>query len=80
MVFDPFVSTMTGTWITDAESTDPDYWARHLRRPVRFADALTTLLAEPRRVYLEVGPGMARTARRRSSPRPCAVRAKRPPT
>ena len=27
----PFVSNVTGTWITAAEATDPDYWARHLR-------------------------------------------------
>jgi non-ribosomal peptide synthase protein (TIGR01720 family) len=53
----PFVSTMTGTWITDAEATDPEYWARHLRQPVRFADGMTTLLAVPQRVYLELGPG-----------------------
>lgn len=53
----PFVSSMTGTWITDEEATDPAYWARHLRQPVRFADGMTSLLAEPRRVYLEVGPG-----------------------
>jgi len=58
----PFVSTMSGQWITDAEATDPAYWARHLRNPVRFADALNTLLDEPRRVYLEVGPGNTLTA------------------
>ena len=34
----PIVSNVTGTWITAEEATDPRYWARHLRRPVRFAD------------------------------------------
>lgn len=53
----PFVSTLTGTWIQDEEATDPGYWARHLRHTVRFADGLETLLEEPGRVYLEVGPG-----------------------
>ena len=33
-----FVSNVTGTWITDAEATDPTYWARHLRQTVRFSD------------------------------------------
>jgi non-ribosomal peptide synthase protein (TIGR01720 family) len=53
----PFVSTLTGTWIRDEEATDPSYWARHLRHTVRFAKGLETLLEEPGRVYLEVGPG-----------------------
>jgi len=58
----PFVSTLTGTWITDAEATDPDYWARHLRGTVRFADGLTELLGDDRRVLLEVGPGNTLTS------------------
>jgi acyl transferase domain-containing protein/acyl carrier protein len=53
----PFVSSATGTWITAAQATDPEYWARHLRDPVRFADGAATLLAEPGRVLLEIGPG-----------------------
>ncbi|HSL81570.1 MAG TPA: amino acid adenylation domain-containing protein, partial [Thermoanaerobaculia bacterium] len=39
------------------EATDPDYWTRHLRRTVRFADGLEALLAEPGLALLEVGPG-----------------------
>jgi glutamate-1-semialdehyde aminotransferase/acyl carrier protein len=39
------------------EATDPAYWARQLREPVRFADGAAKLLADPRRVLLEVGPG-----------------------
>jgi len=55
----PFVSNLTGTWITDAEATDPGYWARHLRATVRFADGLATLLDEAgdEPALLEVGPG-----------------------
>jgi acyl transferase domain-containing protein len=52
----PFVSNVTGTWITDVEATDPAYWARHVRNTVRFKDGLETLMADPRRVFLEVGP------------------------
>ncbi len=55
----PFVSNRTGAFITDAEATDPDYWVRHLRGTVRFADCVTTLAQEPDRIYLEVGPGKA---------------------
>lgn len=55
----PVVSNRTGTWLTDAEATDPAYWVGHLRGTVRFADGLATLAADPRRLYLEVGPGRA---------------------
>ncbi len=53
----PFVSNLSGTWITDAEATDPGYWARHLRETVRFNSGIQTLLEKPNRVLVEVGPG-----------------------
>ena len=53
----PYVSNVTGTWISETEATDPNYWAQHLRQPVRFADGLTQLLEDPVVQLLEVGPG-----------------------
>ncbi len=54
----PFVSNVTGTWITAAEATDPEYWARHLASTVRFADGLAALMREDGpRLFVEVGPG-----------------------
>lgn len=53
----PFVSNVTGTWITVEQATDPRYWIEHLMRPVRFTEGLTTLLQNPHSVLLEVGPG-----------------------
>ena len=53
----PIVSNLTGEWLSDAEATNPDYWVRHLRGTVRFADGIACLCAEPGRVLLEVGPG-----------------------
>ena len=50
-----FVSTVTATWITPEQATDPIYWARHLRETVRFADGIQELWMEPNRVLLEVG-------------------------
>jgi len=58
----PYVSCITGTWITDAEATDPGYWARHLCRTVRFSDGLATLLDDPQRVLFEAGPGQGLTS------------------
>ncbi|MGS0897374.1 MupA/Atu3671 family FMN-dependent luciferase-like monooxygenase, partial [Burkholderia stagnalis] len=53
----PFVSNVTGGWITAAEATDPAYWVRHMLEPVRFADGLATVLASGARTLLELGPG-----------------------
>ena len=53
----PFVSTITGNWITAAQAVDPTYWVQHARAPVRFADALATVAREGRPYLLEVGPG-----------------------
>ena len=58
----PYVSCSTGTWITAAQATDPNYWASHLCHPVRFHQGLCTLLEEPGRVLLEVGPGQGLTS------------------
>ena len=57
----PFLSNLTGTWITEAEAVDPSYWTRHLRGTVRFDQNLETLMAEPSRVLVEVGPGRTLT-------------------
>jgi amino acid adenylation domain-containing protein len=53
----PIVSSVTGDWITAAQAVDPQYWVRHSRAPVRFADALATAARENRPYLLEVGPG-----------------------
>ena len=53
----PIVSTLTGTWLEAADATDPNYWARHLREPVRFSPALRTVLAKHEAgVVVEIGP------------------------
>lgn len=54
----PYVSNVTGTWITADEATDPEYYARHLRQAVRFTEGVGELLRQdPGRVLLEAGPG-----------------------
>lgn len=64
----PIVSTVTGAWLDPAEATSPDYWARHLREPVRFSTALQALLDDPARVLLEVGPRTTLNALARQQP------------
>ena len=53
----PYISNITGGWIKPAQATDSNYWAKHLRQTVRFADGIAELFKEPARVLLEVGPG-----------------------
>lgn len=53
----PFVSNLTGTWITVEQATDPYYYGKHLRSCVRFADGLTQLFDNSEQILLEVGPG-----------------------
>ena len=55
----PFFSNVSGALIDDAAATDPAYWVRQLRAPVRFGPALASLWQEPNRILLEVGPGRA---------------------
>jgi malonyl CoA-acyl carrier protein transacylase len=49
------VSNVTGQVIHD-ELTTVDYWLRHLRQPVRFADGMATLDALCVNVFIETGP------------------------
>src|SRR6185369_7401304 len=53
----PYLSNVTGTWITAGDLADPTYWARHLQGTVRFAEGLGELLRQPGRAWIEVGPG-----------------------
>jgi acyl transferase domain-containing protein/acyl carrier protein len=68
----PYLSNVTGTWITEHEIKDPRYWAGQLRQTVRFADGLRELLKESNRRFLEVGPGhaLSRMVRRHPSSTP----------
>lgn len=53
----PFLSNVTGDWITPEQATDPEYWVQHLRGTVRFSQGLAKLLETPDTLLLELGPG-----------------------
>ena len=53
----PFISNLTGTWITPEQATNPSYYAQHLRSCVRFADGIKQFFTYPDQILLEVGPG-----------------------
>ncbi len=52
-----YMSNVSGTWITDRQATNPEYWGSHLRNTVRFADCGRNLMRESSDTLLEVGPG-----------------------
>jgi amino acid adenylation domain-containing protein len=53
----PFISNLTGTWITPEQAVDPGYWTGHLLHTVRFADGISELLKETEIALVEIGPG-----------------------
>ena len=53
----PYLSNVTGTWITAEQAADPAYYATHLRSAVNFSQGIGELLSDFDYIYLEVGPG-----------------------
>ncbi|MFE4513935.1 SDR family NAD(P)-dependent oxidoreductase [Kitasatospora sp. NPDC056783] len=52
----PIVSTLTGRPASPAELRSPEYWVRHVRESVRFADAVAALAEQGVTTFLELGP------------------------
>ncbi len=75
----PFISSLTGTWITKEQATDPTYWVRQSRMTVQFAEGLTQLHTATRPELLAVGPrhGLAKLAQLQLDPGTIALPAMR---
>ncbi|MGK5673962.1 type I polyketide synthase [Micromonospora sp. URMC 106] len=58
----PIVSNLTGAVADPDEIRTADYWVRHVREAVRFADGVAQLRALGARTFLEVGPSGVLTA------------------
>ncbi|MFB9547625.1 acyltransferase domain-containing protein, partial [Micromonospora sagamiensis] len=58
----PVVSNLTGALADADEIRTPDYWVRHVREAVRFADGITALRAAGVDTFVEVGPQSVLTA------------------
>ncbi len=53
----PYISNVSGNWMTAEEAVDPAYWSGHLAGTVQFADGIETLKRESQPVFVEIGPG-----------------------
>lgn len=58
----PFISNLTGGWISPERASDPAYWVEHLRGRVRFAEGLRRLRDDSPCLLLEFGPGASVSA------------------
>ncbi|MBI0295263.1 hypothetical protein JBE04_12480 [Streptomyces sp. PRKS01-29] len=52
----PVVSNLTGKVASDEELCSPEYWVRHVRGCVRFADGVRSAEADGVTAFLELGP------------------------
>lgn len=52
----PFISNVTGTWITPAEAGNSQYWLAHLKSTVQFSKGLGCV-SRNAAFFLELGPG-----------------------
>ncbi len=68
----PYVSNVTGDWITAEQATSPAYYCEHLRRPVQFQAGLRSLSRDPEMHWLEVGPGGVLASLARANIEPAA--------
>lgn len=64
----PYISNVTGTWISPAELNNPHYWTRHLESTVLFDQGVQTILATGACALVEVGPGYALSSMLRRHP------------
>ncbi|QLL10202.1 type I polyketide synthase [Mycobacterium vicinigordonae] len=57
----PLVSNVTGRLAGPGYGSS-EYWTEHVRRPVRFGEAISTVVSLGAEVFIEVGPGAGLTA------------------
>lgn len=53
----PFISNITGDWITDEQSISIEYWVNQIREAVRFSKGIETITENKNNTFVEIGKG-----------------------
>jgi acyl transferase domain-containing protein len=64
----PYLSNVTGAWVTAAQATDPGYWAKHLSQTVELAAGFGALWRDVDPLAIELGPGESLSSYARHHP------------
>ncbi|HLP61049.1 MAG TPA: acyltransferase domain-containing protein, partial [Candidatus Deferrimicrobium sp.] len=51
----PYISGLTGDWITSAQIADPTYWQKHMIETVRFSAGIQKLMQTPHLIFVQSG-------------------------
>ncbi|MFY9074802.1 beta-ketoacyl synthase N-terminal-like domain-containing protein [Malaciobacter mytili] len=57
----PFISNVTGDWISEEEAISAKYWRKHLRQTVQFHKGLSLLINQKKTIFIEIGAGRGLT-------------------
>jgi malonyl CoA-acyl carrier protein transacylase len=53
----PYISNVTGDWVTASQATEPSYWIKHATHTARFSDGLRRMWQLHNPALIECGPG-----------------------
>ena len=58
----PYISCVTGRWVTVEQATSVDHWVQQARGTVLFAPAVRTALDTGTSIFVQLGPGLMATS------------------
>lgn len=68
----PYISNISGNWITEGDIQSKKYWAKHMRNAVLFSDGIANLNLNSDDIFIEIGPGstLSQLILQHKSPKP----------
>lgn len=52
----PFVSCVSGSWISEEQAVSSEYWGEQIRSTVQYSKGISLALEDDERIFLEIGP------------------------